>query len=411
MGNVEWVMGNGLPRAEGAKMTNRLAIIGGAVVTPRAVIERGTVLCEDGRITFAGSARDAQPEPGARVIDAAGRWVLPGLIDTHVHGSGGDDVMAPGVEGIRRVSRAQLRYGTTAYLPTTIAARHDELLRAIADTIAVENEAGLAAEILGLHIEGPYINRTFKGAQPEDGIRDPNLDECRELLAAAQGRIRILTLAPELPGGLELIGWLTRAGVIASLGHSEADYDTALAAIAAGATHATHLYNAMSGAHHRKPGLAAACLNEPGICAEIILDGVHVHPHMARLAVRAKGRDGLVIITDATAAQGCGDGLYSLGGFQIQVRGPLCTLLDGVTIAGSVLTMNRAVRNAVEFTGMNIVDAAYMASLLPARLCGVEARKGSIEAGKDADLALLNPDYSAHLTVRAGEVAYQSAAE
>jgi N-acetylglucosamine-6-phosphate deacetylase len=381
------------------------------VVTPNEVIERGTVLCEDGRIIFTGLSRDAEPEPGSRIIDATGRMVLPGLIDTHVHGSGGDDLMANGIEGIRRVSRAQLRYGVTAYLPTTIAARHDELLRAIENIAAAEKTSEPAAEILGLHIEGPYINLKFKGAQPDEGIRDPDLDECRELLEAAPHRIKIMTLAPELPGGMELIRYLVSQGVIASLGHSEADYETALAAIDAGATHATHLFNAMSGLHHRQPGLAAACLNEPGIRAEIILDGVHVHPQMARLAARTKGRDGLVIITDATAAQGCSDGIYTLGSFQIQVRAPFCTLMDGVTIAGSVLTMNRAVRNAVEFTGMSLADAAYMASLLPARLCGVEDRKGSIEVGKDADLAVLNSDFSAYCTIRASKIAYQSDSE
>ena len=390
------------------KMTNRLAIAGGAVVTTNEVIEPGVVLCEDGKITFVGSSCDAAPEPGSQLIDAAGRIVLPGLIDTHVHGSDGDDVMVNGVEGIRRVSRAQLRYGTTAYLPTTIAARHDELLRAIEDTIAAENNAEPAAEILGLHIEGPYINRAFKGAQPDNGIRDPNLDECHALLQAAAGRIKLMTLAPELPGGLELIRWLVNEGVIASLGHSEADYDTALAAIEAGATHATHLFNAMSGLHHRKPGLASACLNEPGICAEIILDGVHVHPQMARLAARVKGREGLVIITDASAAQGCPDGFYTLGGTQIQVRAPLCTLMDGVTIASSVLTMNHAVRNAMAFTGLNLLDAVQMASLLPARLCGVEDRKGSLDVGKDADLAVLAPDFSVRLTICAGEVVYKN---
>jgi N-acetylglucosamine-6-phosphate deacetylase len=389
-------------------MTERLAITGGRVVTSREVIERGVVLSEDGRITFVGPPREAEPEPGSRIVDVAGRLVLPGLIDTHVHGSGGDDVMAAGAEGIARISRAQLRYGTTAYLPSTIAARHDQLLRAIEDTVEAENNSEPAAEILGLHVEGPYINLQFKGAQPEEGIRDPDFDECRELLEAAPGRVKIMTLAPELPGGLELIRYLTAEGVVASLGHSGADYDTALAAIEAGATHATHLYNAMGAMHHRRPGLIAACLNEPSIRAELILDGAHVHPQMTRLAWRAKGRDGLVLITDATAAQGCPDGIYTLGEHQIQVRNSLCMLLDGVTIAGSMLTMNLAVRNAIEFTGMSLVDAAYMASLQPARLCGAEERKGSIEVGKDADLTVLNPDFAVHLTVRAGEVAYRS---
>src|SRR5262249_26391233 len=371
-------------------MGNRLAITGGTVITPNEAIEDGVVLCEDGKITFVGSFHEAAPEPNSEIIDANGRLVMPGFIDTHFHGSGGDDVMANGAEGIRRISKNLLKFGTTGFLATTIAARHEELMRTVEDTIAAEANDERAAEILGLHIEGPYINLKFKGAQPEWGIRDPNFDECRELLAVAAGRIKIMTIAPELPGGLEMIRMLRGAGVAASVGHSEADYDLVLAAIDAGATRATHLFNAMSGVHHRKPGLAAACLNEPGISAELICDGVHVNPQMARLAWRNKGRDGLTLITDATSAQGVGDGTYTLGDFQIEVRGPLCTLMDGVTIAGSVLTMNRAVGNAIGYTGMNLVDAAYTAALAPARVCGTIDRKGSIERGKDADIAILS---------------------
>jgi N-acetylglucosamine-6-phosphate deacetylase len=317
-------------------------------------------------------------------------------------------VMTDGAEGIRRISRALLKFGTTGYLVTTVAARHEELMRAVEDAIAAEEDDPFAAEILGLHIEGPYINPKFKGAQPESGIRDPNFDECAQLLDAAAGRIKIMTIAPELPGGLEMIRTLARAGVAPSVGHSEADYDTALAAIEAGATRATHLFNAMSGVHHRKPGLAAAALNEPGLCAEMICDGVHVNPRMVALAWKAKGRGGMTLVTDAAAAQGVGDGVFTLGGFPIQVRGPLCTLMDGVTIASSVLTMNRAASNAISFTGMNLIDAAHTASLAPAEVCGVVDRKGSIEVGKDADLAILNPDFSVSHTIRAGMVAYQS---
>ena len=389
-------------------MANRLAVMNGSVVTAQEVIPGGVVLCEDGKITLVGTKGAAAPEPGSEIIDATGCMVFPGLIDTHVHGSGGDDVMAHGVEGIRRISRAQLRYGVTAYLPSTIAARHEDLLRTSAETVEAEATAEPAAEILGLHLEGPYINIKYQGAQPTEGIRDPDFDECRELLAAAPGRTRIMTLAPELPGGLELIRWLTGQGIIASLGHSDADYDTTLAAIDAGATHATHLYNAMSGLDHRKPGLASACLNEPGIRAEIILDGVHVHPQMARLAAHSKGRDGLVIITDATAAQGCSDGIYPLGTFQVQVRAPFCTLMDGVTLAGSVLTMNVAVRNAVAFTGRSLVDVAHMASRIPAELCGAADRKGALEAGKDADLAIFDEGFNTRFTVRSGEVAFRA---
>ncbi len=389
-------------------MADRLAIINGEVVTPVEVISTGLVICEDGKIRFIGSTKDADPEPGSKIIDAQGSIVMPGFIDTHFHGSGGDDVMANGAAGIRRISRAILKFGTTGFLASTIAARHEELLRSIEDTISAEEPSGPAAEILGLHIEGPYINLKYKGAQPAWGIRDPNLDECRELIEAAGGRIKIMTLAPELPGGLELIRLLRSAGVASSVGHSDADYDTALAAIEAGATRATHLYNAMSGVHHRKPGLAVACLNEPGICAELICDGIHVNPRVARLAWKAKGRDGLTLITDATAAQGRGDGIYTLSDFVIQVRGPLCTLMDGVTIAGSILTMNNAVRNAIEFTGMNLIDAAHTTSLIPAQTCGVADRTGSLEVGKDANIAILKSDFSVSHTLLMGVVVYQN---
>ena len=388
-------------------MTHRLAITGGTVVTSNEVIPAGIVLCEDGQITFVGAGQEAEPAANSRIMDATGQFVLPGFIDTHVHGSGGDDVMLGGAAGIARAGKNMLRYGTTAWLPTTIAARHSEILFAIEATRQAQKSAEPIAQILGLHLEGPYLNIKFKGAQPDEGIRDPNFDELDELLAAANGQIKVMTLAPELPGSLELIRKLTANNIVASLGHSECDYDTALAAIDAGATYATHLFNAMSGVHHRKPGLAACCLNEPGICAEIILDGVHVNPQMARLAARNKGRDGLALITDATTAQGCGDGIYQLGKFQVQVKGVLCTLMDGVTIAGSVLTMNHAVKNAVAFTGMNLVDVAYLAALMPAKRCGVAERKGSLEAGKEADIAILNADYSVAATIVNGMVVYE----
>lgn len=389
-------------------MSDRMAIAGAMVVAPNEVIDNGLVLCEGGQIVYAGSGDGVQPEPDSLIIEATGKILMPGFIDTHFHGSGGDDVMAGGVEGLGRIARSVLRYGTTGFLVTTIAARHEDLLRSIHDTHVARSRPLDGAQILGLHLEGPYMNVSFKGAQPEWGIRDPDPDECRELLLAGAGLVRIMTLAPELPGGLELIRLLTAAGVAPSLGHSMADYDTALAAIAAGATRATHLYNAMSGLHHRKPGLAAACLCEPGIQAEIICDGVHVSPHMIDLAWRTKGRHGLTLVTDATAAQGHGDGVYSLGDFEIEVRGPLCTLRDGVTIAGSVLTMNRAIANAVDFTGMTLLDAAEMASAGPAKVCGVADRKGRIEAGMDADFALLNADFSVARTIVAGRILFDS---
>lgn len=387
----------------------KLAIVGGTVVTRDRAIDDGVVLIEDGRVSFVGHRRDVEPEHGSEIINAVGQMVLPGLIDTHVHGSQGDDVMSCDAQGIKRISRAQVSYGTTAYLPSTVSAYHEDLLRALEACRDASGDSGPAAEIVGVHVEGPFINRNKKGAQPADTIRDPDPDQCLEYLRAAPGLVKIMTLAPELPGGLELIRLLVEHQVVASLGHSEADYDTALAAIEAGATHATHLYNAMPALHHRKPNLTTACLNEPSIRAEIVLDGIHVAPEMARLAAKLKGRDGLILVTDAMAAVGCPDGTYTLGDNQVRVQGDRCTLLDGETIASSMLTMNRAVGHAIAFTGMSLVDAAYMASFLPAHVCGVSDRKGSIEVGKDADIAILDQHYSASMTICKGEIAYRSA--
>ena len=217
--------------------------------------------------------------------------------------------------------------------------------------------------------------------------------------------MRVMTLAPELPGGLELIRMLTAAGVIASIGHTDATYDEALAGITAGARHATHLFNAMRPLHHRDPGVIAACLNEPDVLAEVIPDGVHLHPHIVRLALRTKGRDGAALITDAFSATGLPEGEHTLGPHRVFVKGPVAALEDG-TLAGSILTMDRAVGNAMAFAEVGLIDAVRMASLVPARVAGCAERKGSLEPGKDADVTLLDPDFRCRATWVGGRRAY-----
>src|SRR5262249_7056468 len=217
------------------------------------------------RLTYVGPRDEGRIPEGALHLDAEGGCIIPGLIDTHVHGTHGDDVMLHGADGIRRISSRFPQYGTTAWLPSTISARRGELLAAVEACIAAQRDAAAGAEIVGVHVEGPFINLKRKGAQPAEGVRDPDLDEARELLAVGEGQIRVMTLAPELPGGLELIRMLAAEGVMASLGHSDATYEEALAGIAAGASHATHLFNAMRPLHHRDPGIIAACLNEPDV--------------------------------------------------------------------------------------------------------------------------------------------------
>jgi N-acetylglucosamine-6-phosphate deacetylase len=360
---------------------------------------------EGERLAYVGPYEEGRVPEGAVRVDAAGLLVLPGLVDTHVHGAHGDDVMLHGAEGIRRISARFPQYGTTAWLPSTIAARHSELLGAVRSCVEASRNPRDGAEIVGIHVEGPYISLKRKGAQPAEGVRDPDFDEVRELLQAGEGEIRVVTLAPELPGGLELIRLLVEGGVIASMGHSDATYEQALEGIAAGATHATHLFNAMPPIHHRDPGLIVACLNEPEVLAEVIPDGVHLHPQAVRLALRTKGPDRVALITDAFSATGLPEGSHTLGPHRVTVKGALCTLEDG-TIAGSVLTMDGAVRNAIAFASVSRVEAVRMASLIPAGVAGCAERKGSLEAGKDADVTLMDTDFRCRATWVRGRLAY-----
>lgn len=385
------------------------AILHGSAVLPDRVVPDSLVILVDGKISNAGEFDVARIPEGAERVDATGLQVLPGLIDTHVHGTHGDDVMLDGAEGIRRISARFPQYGTTAWLPSTISARHPELVQAVRWCVEAGERPLDGAEIVGIHVEGPYISMKRKGAQPAEGVRDPDFDEVEELLAAGEGTIRVVTLAPELPGGLELIRRLVGQGIIASIGHTDATYEEAVAGIEAGARHATHLFNAMRPIHHRDPGVITACLNEERVVAEVIPDGVHLDPHIVRLALRAKGPEAVALITDAFSATGLSEGEHTLGPHKVFVKGPVAALADG-TLAGSILTMDRAVGNAIRFSGIPIVEAVRMAALVPARIAGCADRKGSLEAGKDADVTLLDAGFRCRATWIGGRLLYRDRA-
>jgi len=380
-----------------------LVIRGGAAVMPAGIIEESVIVVSDGRIEAVGPAAGAEIPPGAALLDAAGCSVLPGFIDTHVHGGHGDDVMSADPQAVLRMAKRFCRYGVTGFLPTTIAAGHEETLSMIRACVeAAQEQRADAARILGIHLEGPYINLAKKGAQPAEGIRNPDLAECREYLAAGRGRVRMMTLAPELPGAEDLIRLLVDHNVVVSMGHTAADYDTAERAIRLGASHATHLFNQMPPLHHRTPNLTAACLVNPSVIAELITDGVHLRPEIVQIAVRCKGREGVALITDAIKAQGMPDGEYSLGPYAVQVAGGRCTLANG-TLAGSVHRMDRALTNTMLFSGLSLEDVSYMASGVPALTAGAIARTGSLVPGKDADLVAIR-DGEVEWTMVGGEI-------
>lgn len=364
------------------------------VVTPAETIE-ATVAVADGAITAVASGSDDA------AVDVGDRWLIPGLIDTHVHGGGGAQCNTASADEVGRVARFHAAHGTTALLATTVSAGIDELEDSLGAIAQARGQTD-GATVLGAHLEGPFLSEGRPGAMDPDSFLAPCVRALERLLAAGGGGVAMMTIAPELQGALEVIAALAGAGVVASLGHSDADYAQAKASVSAGARSVTHLFNAMAPLHHRRPGLLGAALDLPELGCELICDGVHVDPLVMRLALRAKGVGGLRLVTDAISAAGMPDGEYRLGSVPVQVRDARATLIDGDSIAGSTLTMDAALANAVRFLGVSVEEAVTLGSTNPAALLGLQDRKGAIAAGYDADLAVLDEDLRAASTMVSG---------
>ena len=376
------------------------AIINGKIVLPDRLAE-GCALLFDEKIQ--GVVPAAQVPAGAKVIDAAGGLVIPGLIDMHIHGYLGEDASDGSFEGIRTMAEGVAKNGVTGFLPTTMTVSYDELNAAF-DQIRRGMRQSLqddwqGAQILGVNAEGPFINPAKKGAQAGEHIRPGDA----EFLKANLDVIRVFTIAPEMPGNMDCIREMAGRTLI-SMGHTAATYDQAAAAIEAGVGHVTHLFNAQTPLMHRDPGVVGAALTDARVSCELIADTFHVSRHLFPLVSRMKG-DKLVLITDCTRAGGLEDGEYTLGGQPIFVKGIECRLADG-TIAGSVLKLNAAVRNLLANTSLEIWEAVNAASLNPARRIGVYAAKGSLEAGKDADIAICDADFNVRRTILGGRTIY-----
>ncbi|GGL05874.1 N-acetylglucosamine-6-phosphate deacetylase [Planomonospora parontospora] len=359
-----------------------LTLADARVVTPDGVHD-GWLTIEDGRITHVG--RGSAPGPGRSL---GGRYVVPGFVDIHNHGGAGGSFPAGDPEQAVRIAALHARHGTTTLMASLVTASPDHLARA-ASALADLCEDGLLA---GIHFEGPYISKARCGAHNPSLLREPSPGELLGLLKAGRGHVRMLTIAAELPGALDTIREAVANDVIAALGHSDADYGQTLAGIDAGARVATHLYNAMPPLGHRDPGPVAALLQDERVTVELVNDGVHVHPAMLRLACRAAGPGRTALVTDAMAAAGAGDGTYDLGPLKVEVAGGVARLAGGGSIAGSTLTMDAAFRRAVRELGLSLPEAAQVTSLTPARVLGLDDRLGSVTAGKQADLVVLDGD-------------------
>ncbi len=362
-----------------------------SLVLPDGVLDQGWLLVEDGRITGA-AATTGQPEPvlspETAVRDLAGRPVLPGFVDIHVHGGGGAAFSAGDADQALVAARFHLGHGTTTIMASTVTGSMSELEHHIGELSGLVQDGILA----GIHLEGPFISKARCGAHDPGLLRAPARTDVSRLLRAGDGTVRMVTLAPELEGGLDAVRLLTESGVIAAVGHTDATYAQTREAIELGAPVGTHVFNAMRPVHHREPGPVTALLEQEQVLCEVVNDGLHVHPSVVSLMFAAAGAHRIALITDAMVAAGVGDGEYRLGALTVQVRGGEARLTDGDSLAGSTLTMDRALRNAVRLAGVPLADAAISASLTPARALGIADRVGSLETGKQADLVVLDED-------------------
>ena len=350
------------------------------------------------------------PPPSATEIDCRGAKVCPGFIDIHCHGAMGKDMM-DGAEAVLEVARFKAGQGTTGFLPTIIT-NPMEMMRwaALESKRAMETPENPGAKILGVHIEGPFVNPRYRGAQPEDAVKVPNLYETQQMLTELGDALKMFTIAPEMPNAEQVTRLLGKHNVIGAAGHSDCTRHQMIQAIGWGIQHLTHTFNAMRGIHHREPGMLAAALDSDKVSCDFICDLIHVHEWVLRFFMRAKSIEKCILITDAISAAGMPEGEYTLGGQYVIVEGRAPRLIDG-RLAGSVLTMIRGVRNLAEKVGIGLPAAIRMASENPAKLLGLFEKKGSLEEGKDADICVLDNRFRVVRTFVEGKMVYHPAEE
>ncbi len=385
-----------------------IAFTANCLYTPLERVEQPLLLVEDHVIVECGSRASREIPHNARFVDFGDGILAPGFVDIHIHGGAGQDVMQADSSGLAAVEQLLFKHGVTSYFPTTVTAPLDQtwsaldrLANAIENASRDDDSRTDRAQPLGIHLEGPFLSHVRRGAHPPEDLLSPTLPVFDRFWQAARGHIRFMTIAPELEGAREVIAEAARRGVCVSLGHSDADLSSTRAAVAAGARHATHTFNAMRPLDHRAPGIIGEVLTDSRLSADIIADGIHLDPAIVELFLKAKGPDLAVLITDAISATGMPDGRYRLGTFEVELKDGRC-LLNG-KLAGSVLTMDRAVRNVMQFAHWDLQQAVRLATLNPARVAGL-ANRGKIEAGATADFVVLSPRGEVRNTIIRGEL-------
>jgi N-acetylglucosamine-6-phosphate deacetylase len=373
-----------------------------------SIVKNGYIFIENRKIEYVGGVNPLSDQDDVETFGMpAGSIMIPGMIDLHIHGASGADVMDGTEEALSNMTKVLPAEGTTSFLPTTMTENTQHIEKALIQTASfIEQQEPGSAEIIGIHLEGPFISPKRAGAQPKGYLELPNVELFKHWQAKAQNHIKLVTLAPEMEGGLGLASYLASNNIIASIGHSDSTFDEVKEGIKSGISHVTHLFNGMRGMHHRDPGVAGAALILKELNVEMIVDGVHARPEMINLAYHSTGPDRTILITDSMRAKGLGDGNYTLGGQQVTVKNERAYLEDG-TLAGSILSMNEAVKNMVKFTNCSIADIVKMTSVNAAKELNMYHKKGSLSKGKDADVTVLTKDFNVFMTFCRGEPAYQ----
>ncbi|MGE7591243.1 N-acetylglucosamine-6-phosphate deacetylase [Peribacillus sp. NPDC101480] len=378
------------------------------VHSEKETYKNGYIKVVDGKIAEVGPVSQYKQDDDAEVITLSPNYqVIPGAIDIHIHGASNSDAMDATHEALSTMAETLPKEGTTSFLATTMTQTAEAIESALLNAGKyIENQSQEHAEIIGIHLEGPFISPVRKGAQPEEHIVDPDVTLFKRWQEMAENQIKLVTLAPEQPNGLDLAAHLKATGVVASIGHSDATYDQIDEAIQAGTTHVTHLYNGMRGLHHREPGVLGAAYLRDELYVELIADGIHCRPEMIKLAYNQITSERMILITDSLRAKWLEKGTYDLGGQPVYVNETKATLSDG-TLAGSILKMNDAIKNTMEYTDCSMTDIIKMTAENPAKQLRIFDRKGSIQVGKDADLVILNDRLDVEMTFCRGNIAFK----
>ncbi|MCL4440794.1 MAG: N-acetylglucosamine-6-phosphate deacetylase [Firmicutes bacterium] len=387
-------------------MDNKKIVLKGHVLYPQGMSEGQDFLeIEDGLITLTGENGAIFFGPEYQIYDFGPNYICPGFIDLHVHGCGGADVMDGTYEALDSLSLALAKGGTTSFLATTISAPHQALVEAV-KAVALTRQKGMrGAQVLGVHLEGPFLNKGQKGAHKEEYLRLPNIDVFKEYIDAGNGAVRMITIAPELTGSTRVIEFARSRGLTVSLGHSDASITQVEEASRIGLTHVTHAFNSMPRFHHRDPGTTGAIMSMKQLTADVIPDGHHVHPSVIKILVHSKGIDRVCAITDCIRAGQMGDGVFELGGQRVTVRNGIAQLDDG-TISGSTISMAQAVKVMVEQVGLTLIEAVQLAVTNPGKILGLDDR-GRLEPGKRADIVVLDHHLNVLMTIVGGKIVYK----